>query len=104
MLLRESKSVPNGGKDETTRKSDLLSIAAGLLLATGVTFVANGNAATAYCAARRRAGFPSLVARGPSNDRNAQRFCTLKPGETVGWHTTGKNEESLVVLRGQGER
>jgi len=30
-------------------------------------------------------------------------FVRLKPGETVGWHTTGKNEESLVVLRGRGE-
>jgi len=30
-------------------------------------------------------------------------FVRLKPGETVGWHTTGKNEESLVVLRGHGE-
>jgi mannose-6-phosphate isomerase-like protein (cupin superfamily) len=30
-------------------------------------------------------------------------FVRLKPGETVGWHTTGQNEESLVILRGQGE-
>lgn len=30
-------------------------------------------------------------------------FVRLKPGQTVGWHTTGKNEESLVVLRGRGE-
>jgi mannose-6-phosphate isomerase-like protein (cupin superfamily) len=30
-------------------------------------------------------------------------FVRLKPGGTVGWHTTGKNEESLVVLRGRGE-
>ncbi len=30
-------------------------------------------------------------------------FVRLKPGDTVGWHTTGHNEESLVVLRGQGE-
>jgi mannose-6-phosphate isomerase-like protein (cupin superfamily) len=30
-------------------------------------------------------------------------FVRLKPGETVGWHTTGKHEESLVVLRGHGE-
>ena len=30
-------------------------------------------------------------------------FVRLKSGETVGWHTTGKNEESLVVLRGRGE-
>jgi mannose-6-phosphate isomerase-like protein (cupin superfamily) len=30
-------------------------------------------------------------------------FVRLNPGETVGWHTTGKNEESLVVLHGRGE-
>jgi mannose-6-phosphate isomerase-like protein (cupin superfamily) len=30
-------------------------------------------------------------------------FVRLKPGQTVGWHTTGKNEESLVILHGQGE-
>ncbi len=30
-------------------------------------------------------------------------FVRLKPGETVGWHTTGQNEEALVILRGQGE-
>ena len=30
-------------------------------------------------------------------------FVRLKPGESVGWHTTGQNEESLVVLRGRGE-
>ncbi len=27
----------------------------------------------------------------------------LKPGESVGWHSTGQNEESLVILRGQGD-
>jgi mannose-6-phosphate isomerase-like protein (cupin superfamily) len=30
-------------------------------------------------------------------------FVRLRPGETVGWHSTGKNEETLVVVRGQGE-
>ncbi|MGA3263732.1 MAG: cupin domain-containing protein [Terracidiphilus sp.] len=30
-------------------------------------------------------------------------FVCLLPGATVGWHTTGKNEEALVILRGQGE-
>jgi mannose-6-phosphate isomerase-like protein (cupin superfamily) len=30
-------------------------------------------------------------------------YVRLKPGETVGWHTTGKNEESLVILTGKGE-
>ena len=30
-------------------------------------------------------------------------FVRLKPGGSVGWHTTGQNEETLVVLRGRGE-
>ena len=30
-------------------------------------------------------------------------FVHLKTAETIGWHTTGKNEESLVILRGSGE-
>ena len=30
-------------------------------------------------------------------------FVRLKPGGAVGWHTTGQNEEALVVLRGRGE-
>ena len=30
-------------------------------------------------------------------------FVRLQPGATVGWHTTDKNEESLVILKGQGE-
>jgi len=30
-------------------------------------------------------------------------FVRLKPGGSVGWHTTGQNEEALVVLHGRGE-
>lgn len=30
-------------------------------------------------------------------------FVRLKPGESVGWHSTGQNEESLVILHGSGE-
>ena len=30
-------------------------------------------------------------------------FVRLQPGQSVGWHTTGPNEESLVILHGQGE-
>jgi quercetin dioxygenase-like cupin family protein len=26
----------------------------------------------------------------------------LKPGESVGWHSTGENEEALVILKGLG--
>lgn len=30
-------------------------------------------------------------------------FVRLKPGESVGWHTTGQHEEALVILHGRGE-
>jgi len=30
-------------------------------------------------------------------------FVRLKPRESVGWHTTGKNEEALVILHGGGK-
>jgi mannose-6-phosphate isomerase-like protein (cupin superfamily) len=30
-------------------------------------------------------------------------FVRLKPRGSVGWHSTGQNEEALVVLRGRGE-
>jgi mannose-6-phosphate isomerase-like protein (cupin superfamily) len=30
-------------------------------------------------------------------------FVRLKPGETVGWYTTGNNQESLVILRARGQ-
>jgi mannose-6-phosphate isomerase-like protein (cupin superfamily) len=30
-------------------------------------------------------------------------FVRLQPGETVGWHTTGENEEAIVILNGHGE-
>ena len=29
-------------------------------------------------------------------------FVRLEPGETVGWYTTGQNEEALVILRSEG--
>ncbi len=41
------------------------------------------------------------------NKENASRmhsgFVTLKPGESVGSHTTGKNEEIIVIVQGSGE-
>ena len=30
-------------------------------------------------------------------------FVRLSPGQSVGWHTTGHNEESLVILHGAGK-
>lgn len=41
------------------------------------------------------------------NKDNASRmhsgFVTLKPGESVGSHTTGKNEEIIIIIQGAGE-
>ena len=44
-----------------------------------------------------------LLRGAPQTAGMRSGFVRLKPGETVGWHTTGQNEEALVVLRGQGE-
>jgi len=30
-------------------------------------------------------------------------FVRLAPGQSVGWHSTGHNEESLVILHGKGD-
>jgi mannose-6-phosphate isomerase-like protein (cupin superfamily) len=43
-----------------------------------------------------------LLAGVPQTTGMRSGFVRLKPGATVGWHTTGKNEEALVILHGQG--
>ena len=45
----------------------------------------------------------SLQQGAPQTAGMRSGFVRLKPGETVGWHTTGQNEESLVILHGEGE-
>ena len=30
-------------------------------------------------------------------------FVRLKPGQSIGWHSTGKNEEAIVILHGKGK-
>ena len=44
-----------------------------------------------------------LLRGAPQTAGMRSGFVRLKPGETVGWHTTENHEESLVVLRGRGE-
>ena len=44
-----------------------------------------------------------LLQGAPQTAGMRSGFVRLKPGATVGWHTTGKNEETLVILHGQGE-
>ena len=43
-----------------------------------------------------------LLQGAPQTAGMRSGFVRLKPGESVGWHTTGRNEESLVVLHGAG--
>jgi mannose-6-phosphate isomerase-like protein (cupin superfamily) len=49
------------------------------------------------------AGDCPLLRGTPQTAGMRSGFVRLKLGETVGWHTTGRNEEALVVLRGKGE-
>jgi mannose-6-phosphate isomerase-like protein (cupin superfamily) len=45
----------------------------------------------------------SLLRGAPQTAGMRSGFVRLKPGQSVGWHTTGQNEESLVVLHGRGD-
>jgi len=44
----------------------------------------------------------ALLEGAPQTAGMRSGFVRLKPGETVGWHTTGQHEEALVILRGEG--
>ena len=44
-----------------------------------------------------------LLQGPPQTSGMRSGFVRLKPGASVGWHTTGQHEEALVILRGQGE-
>jgi len=44
-----------------------------------------------------------LLKGAPQTAGMRSGFVRLKPNATVGWHTTGKNEEALVILHGHGE-
>jgi mannose-6-phosphate isomerase-like protein (cupin superfamily) len=62
---------------------------------------------TAACSsneARDRATDDCPLLRGfPQTAGLRSGFVRLAPGSTVGWHTTGPNEETLVILHGSGE-
>ena len=47
-------------------------------------------------------GSRDLLIGTPQTAGMRSGFVRLKPGETVGWHTTGAHEETLVILHGQG--
>jgi len=48
-------------------------------------------------------GYCVLLQGTPQTAGMRSGLVRLKAGESIGEHSTGKNEESLVVLRGQGE-
>lgn len=45
----------------------------------------------------------SLLKGAPQTAGMRSGFVRLAPGKSVGWHTTGKHEEALVILQGRGE-
>jgi mannose-6-phosphate isomerase-like protein (cupin superfamily) len=45
----------------------------------------------------------ALLKGAPQTAGMRSGFVRLKPGESVGWHSTGQNEESLVILHGAGD-
>jgi mannose-6-phosphate isomerase-like protein (cupin superfamily) len=45
----------------------------------------------------------SLLRGAPQTKGMRSGLVRVKSGATVGWHTTGANEEALVILRGRGE-
>ncbi len=47
-------------------------------------------------------GYQELLQGAPQTAGVRSGFVRLKPGETVGWHTTGAHEETLVILHGKG--
>jgi mannose-6-phosphate isomerase-like protein (cupin superfamily) len=44
-----------------------------------------------------------LLKGAPETAGMRSGFVRLRPGESVGWHSTQGNEESLVVLQGRGQ-
>ncbi len=44
-----------------------------------------------------------LLEGAPQSAGMRSGFVRLPPGASVGWHSTAHNEESLVILHGQGE-
>jgi len=49
------------------------------------------------------AGDCPLLTGSPQTAGMRSGFVRLKPGASVGWHSTDTNEEQLVILRGRGE-
>lgn len=45
----------------------------------------------------------ALLRGAPQTAGMRSGLVRLKPGQSVGWHSTGQNEESLIILHGAGD-
>jgi mannose-6-phosphate isomerase-like protein (cupin superfamily) len=81
----------------------LMSVTAGLMAATAPAFSQTAKPQPLSVPLSGAQQDRPLLEGVPQTAGMRSGFVRLKPGATVGWHTTGKNEEALVILRGQGE-
>ena len=81
----------------------LLCVAAGLMLAAAPISSQTAKPQPLTMPLICPQGDCPLLKGAPQTTGMRSGFVRLKPGATVGWHTTGKNEEALVILHGQGE-
>ena len=85
-----------------TSHAYLLSVAAGLMLAAAPIASQTAKPQPLTMPLVCPQGDCPLLKDAPQTTGMRSGFVRLKPGATVGWHTTGKNEEALVILHGQG--
>jgi mannose-6-phosphate isomerase-like protein (cupin superfamily) len=86
-----------------TSPAHLLMIAAGLLLATAPAQSQTEKPHPLTMPLQCAQEDCPLLQGVPQTAGMRSGFVRLQTGATVGWHTTGKNEEALVILHGQGE-
>jgi hypothetical protein len=86
-----------------TSRLYLLSVAIGLLLTTAPVSSQAAKPHPLTMPLKCSQADCPLLEGIPQTTGMRSGFVRLKPGATVGWHTTGKNEEALVILHGQGD-
>jgi mannose-6-phosphate isomerase-like protein (cupin superfamily) len=95
--------MPKEAKMKQAFPVTLLSIAAGLFLAAAPVFSQRAKPQPLTVPLKGAQQDRALLNGVPQTAGMRSGFVRLKPGATVGWHTTGMNEEALVILHGQGE-
>jgi len=99
---RSFSSAEEGGKNRCSHAG--MPIMCLLLLSCGIPLVAQAPQLKPSVRSLECPGGDCPLLQGaPQTAGMRSGFVRLKPGATVGWHTTGQNEESLVILHGQGD-